>query len=229
MNVIMIASAVNQDSSRSMEILLQPLLATGADQYRLELEFIGLADAASFDINADAATDPMAWAAGEGGTLAHDLDGSGTIDNGAEIFTPYFAGGSHESELAALAGLDGHGDWLIDIGDDVFASIWQDLERDGTSDTSELKNLQDYGIDEIDPSATTIDEKVDGQQFGDEGILDTIAETTGTVVEVALDAALGGASSQTPIGDTSDDTLAAGLASDTLRGGLGNDTQSSAA
>jgi hypothetical protein len=60
-----------------MEILLQPLLATGADQYRLGLEFIGLAADASFDINADAGR--LAWRAGEGGTLALDLDSSGTL------------------------------------------------------------------------------------------------------------------------------------------------------
>jgi hypothetical protein len=204
------------------------LLFTAPVQSRLELEFIALTGGVSFDIAA--AADQLVWAAGEGGIPALELDSSGTTENDLAIFTPYFAAGSQASELAALASLDGHGDGLIDISDDAFASlkIWQDLDHDGTSDTSELKSLQDYGIDEIDSNATPVDDSVDGQQLAAEGTFDKADSTGGTFVEVALDAALGGASSQTPIGDNSEDTLASGLASDTLPGGLGNETLSSA-
>ena len=64
----------------------------------------------------------MAWTTGEDGILALDLDGSGTIDNGTEIFTPSFAGGNHVGGLAALATLDTNADGLIDSADAGFGA-----------------------------------------------------------------------------------------------------------
>ena len=78
------------------------------------IELTGLGDGVSFDINADGLPDQMAWTVGEDGILALDVDGNGTIDSGAEIFSPDFAGGGHAGSLAALATLDENDDGLID-------------------------------------------------------------------------------------------------------------------
>ena len=79
------------------------------------LNFSGIADGVSFDINGDGVLDQMAWTSGEDGILALDVDGSGTIDNGTEIFSPWFPDG-YASSLAALASLDSNGDGVIDSG-----------------------------------------------------------------------------------------------------------------
>ena len=62
------------------------------------LNFSSGENGVTFDINADGVADQMAWTAGEDGILALDLDGSGTIDNGTEIFSPWFAGGNLRRE-----------------------------------------------------------------------------------------------------------------------------------
>ena len=61
-----------------------------------------LANGVSFDINGDGVPDQVAWTASNDGILAYDVNGSGTIENGTELFTPNFAGGNYASGLAAL-------------------------------------------------------------------------------------------------------------------------------
>ena len=62
------------------------------------IDLSGLDDGVQFDINADGLPDQMAWTVGEDGILALDVDGNGTIDNGTEIFSPYFAGGEYAAQ-----------------------------------------------------------------------------------------------------------------------------------
>ena len=81
------------------------------------IHFSSLADGVHFDINADGISDQLAWTAGEDGILAYDMDGSGLIENGSELFTPYFAGGKFADGLAALASLNINGDSVIDGAD----------------------------------------------------------------------------------------------------------------
>jgi hypothetical protein len=157
------------------------------------LAFSGLADGVTFDINADGVADQMAWTAHEDGILALDLDGSGTIDNGTEIFSPWFGGGSYASSLAALATLDSNGDGLIDNGDAGFSSlkVWQDLDHDGTSDAGELTSLADLGITGINLEATPVDGDIDGQQVLGEGTFHYVDGTSSMFAEVALVTAFG--------------------------------------
>ena len=159
------------------------------------LAFTSGENSVSFDINADGVADQMAWTAGEDGILALDVDGNGTIDNGSEIFSPWFAGGSHAGSLAALATLDDNGDGVIDSGDAAFGNlqVWQDLDHDGVSDAGELKSLADHGITGINLDATPVDGTVDGQQLVAEGTFNKADGTTGTFVEVAFETALGAA------------------------------------
>jgi hypothetical protein len=168
----------------------------------LGLAFSSLMDGVPFDINADGVADQMAWTAGAGedGILALDLDGSGTIDNGTEIFSPWFGGGSYASSLAALATLDSNGDGLIDAADAGFSSleVWQDLDHDGTSDAGELTDLAGHGITSIDLNATPVDSTIDGQQVLAEGTFNYEDGSSGTFAEVGLETAFG-TPGQTPL------------------------------
>ena len=77
-----------------------------------------------FDMDGDGIRDQMAWTAGEDGILAFDLDRSGTIQNGKEIVSPWFAGGSFADSLAALATLDANHDGRIDATKPTSAGSW---------------------------------------------------------------------------------------------------------
>jgi Ca2+-binding RTX toxin-like protein len=165
----------------------------------------------------------VAWTAGNDGILALDLNGSGTIDNGTEIFTPHFAGGGHASGLAALASLDSSGDGVIDGADAGFAGlmVWQDLNHDGVSDAGELASLTDHGISGINLAATPSGGTIDGQELIAEGTFNFADGTTGAFAEVGLDTALG--APQLLVGSAGEDTLTGGAGNDTLQGGLAND------
>jgi T1SS-143 domain-containing protein len=212
--------------------------------------FSGLVDGVAFDINGDGVADQMAWTAGEDGILALDVDGSGTIDNGTEIFSPYFAGGNHANGVAALATLDGNADGLIDSNDAAYGDlkVWQDLDHDGTSDTGELAGLADRGITGISLDVTPVETNIDGQQVLAEGTFHYAEGTSSAFVEVALDTALGtvpessadasvdgdpggivatgGDGPASLAGDTGNDNLTAGAGPDTFQfaPGFGHDT-----
>ncbi len=189
------------------------------------LAFTGIDNGVSFDVNGDGIADQTAWTTGEDGILAVDLDGSGTIDNGTEIFTPDFAGGDYASGLAALASLDGNGDGVIDSADSAFAGlqVWQDINHNGESDTGELTGLADHGITGINLDATPTDTQIDGQQLLAEGTFTFADGTNGTFAEVALDSAPGVPDNQSLVGSAGEDTLTGGGGNDTLQGDLGND------
>ena len=147
----------------------------------------------SFDINGDSILDQVAWTTSNDGILAYDLNGSGTIDSGAEIFSPYFAGGNYASGLAALASLNSNGDSVIDSADASFAKllVWQDVNHDGVADAGELWSLADLGITAISLDATPANGTIDGQALLSQGSFSYTNGTAGTFVEVAVDTALG--------------------------------------
>ncbi len=140
------------------------------------ITFTGLENGVSFDINADGVgATRCAWTTGEDGILALDVNGNGTIDSGAEIFSPYFAGGDYASSLAALASLDSNGDGVMDANDAQFANltVWQDVNHDGISQANELSSLAGHGITSIDLQATPADSTIDGQEVVSEGTFTT--------------------------------------------------------
>jgi VCBS repeat-containing protein len=155
------------------------------------ISFTSLETGVSFDINGDAVRDRVAWTAGNDGILAYDVNGSGTIDNGNEIFTPNFAGGSYASGLAALASLDTNGDGAINSADADFGKllVWQDNNHNGASDSEELSALADQGIVAINLNATASDGSIDGQQLQAQGSFSYADGTAGAFVEVALETA----------------------------------------
>ena len=172
--------------------------AASADPIILDLGTLGISfsslnNGVSFDINGDGTRDQVAWTASNDGILAYDLNGSGTIDNGTELFTPNFAGGNFSSGLAALKSLDSNGDGVINSVDANFGNllVWQDLNHDGISDAGELSTLTNHGITAITLDATPTDATVDGQQLQAQGSFTYADGKTGTFVEVALDTTFG--------------------------------------
>ena len=142
-----------------------------------------------FDMDGDGIRDRMAWTAGEDGILAFDLDRSGTIQNGKEIVSPWFAGGNFADSLAALATLDGNHDGRIDAHDADFGNllVWQDANHDGVSGADELYGLADRGITGIALAATPLDGYLDGQMLLAQGTFSRADGGTGEFVEVAFD------------------------------------------
>ncbi|RYD87377.1 MAG: hypothetical protein EOP50_20850, partial [Sphingobacteriales bacterium] len=120
---------------------------TAVDPIVLDLDgnghaFTALTGGVSFDLDGDGSKDQVAWSNGGDGMLAFDANGNGSIDNGTELFTPWFNGGNFASGSEALASLDTNGDGIIDARDEAFAklTIWQDANGDGITDASELRS-----------------------------------------------------------------------------------------
>jgi hypothetical protein len=159
------------------------------------ISFTEVGNGVQFDINGDGIVDQVAWTAAGDGFLALDVNGSGSIDSGAELFSPYFAGGSYASGMAALATLDSNSDGVVDAADAGFGSLqlWQDVNNDGVSGAGELTRVADRGISGINvnaaPSATA---SINGQHVLAEGTFTNSNGSHGSLVEVALDTAPGG-------------------------------------
>ena len=163
------------------------------------ISFSSLGDGVQFDINHDGAKDQIAWTANGGdGILALDVDGSGKIESGNELFTPTFNGGHFADGIAALASLDGNHDGVINSQDQAFGDlvVWQDANHNGVSETGELAKLGDLGISSISLTTTSGGAPIDGQNIAGTGSFTYADGTTGTFVEVDLDASLGAAPAQ---------------------------------
>src|SRR5262249_57260642 len=129
------------------------------------IAFTSASNGVSFDINGDGTKEHVAWTAGNDGFLAYDVNGSATIENGTELFTPNFAGGNYASGLAALATLDTNGDGVINAADASFSKllVWQDDNHNGVTDAGELSSLADDGITAINLNAASGSGTIDGQ------------------------------------------------------------------
>ncbi|MGE0503572.1 MAG: DUF5801 repeats-in-toxin domain-containing protein [Rhizobiaceae bacterium] len=172
--------------------------AVAADPIILDLDgngvtFASLEDGVAFDLDADGTKDKVAWNSSRDGMLAMDLNGDGAIDDGRELFTPNFNGGSFATGGEALASLDGNGDGVIDQNDEAYGrlSVWQDLNGDGVTDEGELKSLADHGIASISVETSQADEVIDGQAVIGEGSFTRTDGSTGEYIEVELDAVSG--------------------------------------
>ncbi len=205
------------------------------DPIILDLDHNGIAlttldHGVSFDINADGHQDKIAWTAGTDGILAYDLDGNGKIDNGSEIFSPHFAGGTYVDGLAALATLDSNHDGRIDAADEAFSklTVWQDLNHNGITDAGELSSLTDHQITSISLDASASGTEIYGQSIMSEGSYTTSDGVGGHFVEVAFDTTLGGTDGDshayTMFGSDGDDLIAGSGGMYTVTGGAGADT-----
>ncbi|MDH4415413.1 MAG: VCBS domain-containing protein, partial [Rhizobium sp.] len=193
-----------------------------ADPIILDLDKNGFAfssidNGVNFDIDADGNKDQIAWTSDDG-ILAYDANGNGTIDDGTEIFTPDFNGGTFASGVAALASLDLNRDGKIDGGDVAFKDlkIWIDANNNGISDEGELSTLSDHGVTSISLAADQSGGTEDGQVIFAEGEFTFADGSTGNFVEVGFDTIFGS--------ETDGLTLHGGMGEVVMTGTTGADT-----
>ncbi|QEE43331.1 type I secretion C-terminal target domain-containing protein (plasmid) [Rhizobium sp. WL3] len=188
--------------------------------------FSSIDNGVTFDIDADGKGDQIAWTSNDG-ILAYDVDGNGLIDNGSEIFTPDFNGGTFASGVAALASLDSNGDGKIDASDDAFSklSVWVDADNDGVSDEGELSSLFDSGVASISLTSDQTGGEEDGQAIFAEGEFTFADGSTGNFVEVGFETIFGSdLDGLTVIGTDGDDIMHGGMGQVVMTGGAGADT-----
>ena len=158
------------------------------------IAFSSLENGVQFDINGDGVKDQVAWTVGgQDGILALDLNGSGKIESGNELFTPTFNGGHFANGIAALASLDANHDGVIDAKDPAFSQllVWQDANHNGVSDAGELTKLSDLGITSINLTTTQGTGSIDGQNVPAIGNFTFANGSQGSFVEANLDTTLG--------------------------------------
>jgi hypothetical protein len=99
--------------------------------------------------------------------LVRDLDASGTIDGGHELFgagTRMPDGSFAENGFAALAVLDDDGDGWVTPADSAWSSLslWFDHDRNRKSDPGELRSLDEMGVTAL-PLAHEIEPRCDAR------------------------------------------------------------------
>lgn len=99
--------------------------------------------------------------------LAVDLDQSGTIDGGHELFgsgSRLADGSSAQNGFIALAAYDHNKDGVVDAQDPGFAELllWRDHDADRLSNPGELETLAEAGVESL-PLSYAVDERCDAR------------------------------------------------------------------
>lgn len=124
-----------------------------------------ISNGAHFDHDHNGFAEQTGWVSPEDGLLVRDLNNNGTIDSGRELFgnaTKLANGSAAPNGFAVLAELDTNRDGKVDASDAGFATlkVWKDANGDGYTDTGELFNLADVGVQSINVGSidsTTVD------------------------------------------------------------------------
>ncbi|ETO12377.1 iron-regulated protein frpC [Reticulomyxa filosa] len=106
-----------------------------------------------FDYDNDHFAEKVGWISEDDGFLAIDKNGNGRIDNVAELF-----GNDFIPAFFKLSLMDSNKDNVIDEKDIDFNKllVWQDKNKNGYSETDELKTLRELGIKSISLNRTKI-------------------------------------------------------------------------
>ncbi len=143
---------------------------------------------ALFDHNNDGIKTATGWIKGDDGLLVRDLNGNGTIDNGAELFgdSTRLANGTKAADgFVALRDIDSNGDSKINAADTAFSElkIWRDANQDGISQANELSTLAELGIESLNATAANMSfpPTAAGQQI----ITGAFTKTNGTTATLA--------------------------------------------
>ncbi|HEU0100104.1 MAG TPA: cadherin domain-containing protein [Allosphingosinicella sp.] len=116
---------------------------------------------ARFDMDGDGSLDDTGWIGKGDGFLVIDRDHDGLITGAAEL-SFLTEKPDARSDLEALGALDSNRDRKIDSTDLRFGElkVWVDSNRNGLTDSGELKTLQELGIASIGLAAAATDAKV---------------------------------------------------------------------
>jgi hypothetical protein len=111
--------------------------------------------AGAFDLTRSGVCHGSDWPSAASPWLALDRDGSGTIDDGGELFgsaTRLASGGFARNGFDALRDLDDNADGVFESADAAFARVvvWTDRNGDRRSTAGELSSLVDAGVRSID-------------------------------------------------------------------------------
>jgi len=150
---------------------------------------LSLGSKVGFDLTGTGLVEMVAWPSGDDALLAIDLDNSGAIENGRELFSNYmvgpgssrFATGFEALAVYDRAAMGGNDDGVIDAGDAVYAKllVWSDLNDNGTSESNELTGLAAAGITSLPFAAEAL-----GNVRNGDGVM---TETAGILTEVWMD------------------------------------------
>ncbi|MEN0001477.1 MAG: calcium-binding protein, partial [Pseudomonadota bacterium] len=157
------------------------------------VDLTSIKNGVAFDHDGDGVKEQSGWVGPGDALLAVDTNGDGLIENGTEIFSEVFEGGSYANSVEALRTLDSNGDGTIDASDARFDEIkvWQDTDSDGVTDDGELKTLAEHGIVSIGLDSTATDQSVNGNAVFAEGAFIKSDGSSGTYVGVNFGVAAG--------------------------------------
>jgi Ca2+-binding RTX toxin-like protein len=153
------------------------------------VEMKKLKKGAYFDVDGDGHADRVGWTGTGDGFLVIDRNGDGKITDGSEL-TFGAEDANARNALDALSALDNNNDNVIDDKDARFGElkVWVDANRNGVTDTGELKTLTELGIKSIGLSAHNLEGQA---KIGSNALISTAVftrtdGTTGTVGDTAL-------------------------------------------
>ena len=125
-----------------------------------KIDTISLENGVFFDHNGDKVAFKSSWISGVDGILVRDIDNDGKITSGAELFgnfTQLKNGELAKNGVEALKDLDSDDNGVFDESDKAFNEIlvWQDINSNAKSESSELKTLKEHGIKSINLKFST--------------------------------------------------------------------------
>ena len=153
-------------------------------------ESVSAEDGVYFDFDNNGFAEKIGWVNADDGLLVRDINRNGIIDNGSELMgdlTQLADGTNAQNGFEALASFDLNGDGIIDNQDAIFSElrIWIDKNQNGITDTGELNNLSELGIEGINVNYNTVAAKMEnGNTYTQKGSYIKSDGSVGEMVDV---------------------------------------------